>query len=731
MKNINLLLLLIILTVGCQTNNKKIPENESPEIKAAYGVLQRVLGENAAYSIHLELIPATENRDTYEYECKDGKLKVKGSSTIALTRGVYDYLRSNGLGMLDWSGPEFRLPKPWPDAPITKLTTPFRIRQTYNAVTSGYTTAYWSWERWEQELDWQVMHGFNMVLAMEATEAIATRVWERIGLTKEEIDEFYGGPAHLPWQRMGSVCNVGGALPPEWHTNQLALQHKLLKRMKELGIEPIIQSFAGFVPKSLKRIYPDIVLHNTLWNAGFPESQRPVILMSDDPLFAKVTKMYMEEWQKEFGDADNYLVDSFNELELPKTNRPVTELLAEYGEKTFNAIQAGDPGATWVIQGWMFGYQKHIWTPERVKALFSRIPDDKVLILDYANDYANSWEPVNGFNGKQWVYGFVPNMGGKTAYTGNMSLYATGAGKTLASPKKNNLIGFSISGEGLENNAVIYELLTDAAWSSEPIDLDTWLKQFSINRYGACPPEITQSWDLLRESAYKSLTPHPQFGWQLGQCRIGTVNNDPKFHEATLLFLSAAEELGKSANFRADAIERAALSLGLKADEWFKVASEAYEIQNIYIGDNAANRGLELLSELDRLLESHPLDRLDRWIDFAKMQTDDPQLQKFYESNARQIITVWGPPVNDYACRVWSGLVRDFYRERMILVLEALKTGKRFEKVPWEIQWVNGSGISTIKQYAEPVETARQLVEKAVNEVLPEISFPTGEMIEN
>ena len=68
-------------------------------------------------------------------------------------------------------------------------------------------------------------------------------------------------------------------------------------------------------------------------------------------------------------------------------------------------------------------------------------------------------------------------------------------------------------------------------------------------------------------------------------------------------------------------------------------------------------------------------------------------------------------------------------RERMILVLEALKTGERFEKVPWEVQWVNGSGISTIKQYAEPVETACQLVEKAVNEVLPEISFPTGEVI--
>ena len=719
-------LFLLLLIGGCQTNNKNVTKDNLSEIIAARAVLQRVLGEEAATSIHLELIQAIENRDTYEYECENGILSVKGSSSIALTRGVYDYLRSKGLGMLDWAGAEFRIPKCWPDAATTKLTTPFRIRQAYNAVTSGYTTAYWSWERWEQELDWQVMHGFNMVLAMDATEAIATRMWLRLGLTQQEIDDFYTGPSHLPFHRMGCVTQVGGTLPPEWNTNQLALQHKLLKRMHELGIDPIIQSFAGFVPKSLKRIYPDIVLHNTLWNAGFPESQRPVLMMSDDPLFAKITKMYLEEWKKEFGNADYYLVDSFNEMELPKTDSPITELLAEYGEKTFNAIQAGDPGSTWVIQGWMFGYQKHIWTPEKVKALFSRIPNDKILILDYANDYANSWEPVNGFNGKQWAYGFVPNMGSKTAYTGDMNLYATGAAKTLASPKKNNLVGFSISGEGLENNAVIYELLTDAAWSSEPIDLDSWLNKFSINRYGACPPEITQSWNLLRESAYKSLTPHPQFGWQLGQCRIGSVNNDPKFHKATLLFLSAADELGKSPNYRADAIERAALSLGLKADEWFKVASEAYEIKNDEIGDKAANRGLELLSELDRLLESHPLDRLDRWLDFAIMQTDDPQLQKFYESNARQIITTWGPPVNDYAARVWSGLVRDFYRERMILVLKALKTGEKFDKVPWEVSWTKKSGISSIEPFSNPIKSAQELVEKALNEVLPVVTIPTA-----
>ena len=499
------------------------------------------------------------------------------------------------------------------------MTTPYRIRHAYNAVTSGYTTPYWNWERWEKELDWQAMHGFNMMMAPVATEAIATRIWNKLGLTQQEIDSFYVGPAHLPFIRMGCISGVGGYLPEEWHKNQIALQHKILKRMRELGIQPVVQSFAGFVPKGLNRVFPDINLHPTFWNPGFPPEKRPVFIMPDTKLFRTISKMFIEEWQNEFGDATYYLVDSFNEQKLPETGKPVTELLAGYGEDTFNAIKAGDPDAIWVIQGWMFAYQREIWNTETVKALFSRVPDNEVLILDYANDYNNNWQPMNAFNGKQWVYGFVPNMGGKTAYTGDLSLYAAGAARAHNSPDKKNLVGFTISGEGLENNAVVYELLTDAAWSSDSIKLNSWMKNFCINRYGACPPAMAESWELLRESCYSKLKPHPQFGWQLGRCGTGTVNNDPDFYESTLKFLSCADELGKSNGYKADAIERAALTLGLKADEWFSKAAKAYKDEDIIMATRPESRGLELLDELDRLLESHPLNRLEPWLEFARL----------------------------------------------------------------------------------------------------------------
>lgn len=39
------------------------------------------------------------------------------------------------------------------------------------------------------------------------------------------------------------------------------------------------------------------------------------------------------------------------------------------------------------MQGWMFGYQRHIWDYPTLQALVSKVPDDKMLLLDLAVDY--------------------------------------------------------------------------------------------------------------------------------------------------------------------------------------------------------------------------------------------------------------------------------------------------------------------------------------------------------
>ncbi|MFR4417506.1 MAG: alpha-N-acetylglucosaminidase TIM-barrel domain-containing protein [Akkermansia sp.] len=68
---------------------------------------------------------------------------------------------------------------------------------------------------------------------------------------------------------------------------------------------------------------------------------------------------------------------------------------------------ASDPEAVWVMQGWMFGYQRNIWNINTLKALLIKVPDDKMLLLDLAADYNKTfwrngmnWDVFKGFFNK-------------------------------------------------------------------------------------------------------------------------------------------------------------------------------------------------------------------------------------------------------------------------------------------------------------------------------------------
>lgn len=43
------------------------------------------------------------------------------------------------------------------------------------------------------------MNGFNLVLAFNGQEAIWQKVYRKLNLTEQEIDEHFGGPAFLSW----------------------------------------------------------------------------------------------------------------------------------------------------------------------------------------------------------------------------------------------------------------------------------------------------------------------------------------------------------------------------------------------------------------------------------------------------------------------------------------------------------------------------------------------------
>lgn len=660
-----------------------------------------------------------EGKTNFCYRVDHGVLKIEGSSPVALCRGFYDFVKSNRAGLYSWSGSNIRFPQQLENGTQKQVVSPFAHHYMFNVCTYGYSMPYWDWERWEKEIDWMALHGIDMPLALVGYEAIIARVWKKMGLTDEEINSYFVGPAHLPWMRMGNVSGIDGPLNEDWHRQQIALQHKILKRMKSLGMKPICPGFPGFIPEAFKRIYPNLHIIQTHWGGAFCNW----MISPQEELFSKIGTAFIREWEKEFGKNEYYLVDSFNEMDIPfpaKGSKERYELLASYGDKVYQSIRHGNPDAVWTMQGWMFGYQRNIWDYETLGALVSKVPDDKMLLLDLAVDYNRhfwhsevNWEYYKGFYNKPWVYSVIPNMGGKTGMTGILDFYANGHLEALSSANKGRLLAHGMAPEGIENNEVIYELLADAGWSDKEIDIHKWLKEYSCNRYGSCPTAVRRCWDLLLESVYGTFTDHPRYNWQFrpGTVRNGSININPSFFKAVESFVEVGGQMKDNPLYLADLAELTALYLGGKAELLVKAIDWQYEIGDTLRAAKFEKDFEHIMLGMDALLSTHPTLRLERWIDFAHKQAVTLEQRRQYERNARRIVTIWGPPVDDYSARVWSGLIRDYYLPRWKHYFASRKTGVGFDFAAWEKNWVESEGCSLQTPPADVVNTARSLMD--------------------
>ena len=696
----------LILLAGCRSVD--------PQLEAAYDVIARNVGP--VDNLTLEIVDNEDGRDCYEISASEGRLLIKGSSPSALCYAFNKYLRNACGSMVTWGGQHLDIPSQWPDYNETSVS-PYQFRYFLNVCTFGYTAPYWDWDRWSQELDWMALHGVNMPLASVASEAIARRVWVQLGLSEEEADAFFTGAAYLPWHRMGNINAFNGPLTKEWHDGQIELQHKILDRMRELGMEPVAPAFAGFVPPAFMDKHPEVKANQLEWG-GFDKEFNACVLAPDSPYFCEIGKLFIQEWEKEFGKAKYWLSDSFNEMKLPVDKDDVQgkhELLAQYGEAICNSILAGDPDAVWVTQGWTFGYQHDFWDKESMKALLSRVPNDKLVIVDLGNDYPKwvwkteqTWKVHEGFYGKQWIYSYVPNFGGKVLPTGDLDMYASGSVEALNSEWSSGLIGFGSAPEGLENNEVVYELLADMGWQAEKLDLDQWLEDYCQARYGYWDENVMAAWRLLHSSVYSSLYSYPRFTWQTvvpDQRRKSLHDIDDDFGRAVKYLLKAADSCAESQLYVNDIVEFASLWLGELADRHYE---KALSLRGTADGAVELSAAIDLLTVADRLLASHPNHLLSRWVGDARAWGEG-QMADHFEADAKRLVTTWGGWQEDYAARFWSGLIRDYYIPR----IEIWFSDKAETLDAWEESWIMTPWADAQVEYDNPVAAAAEAVSNA------------------
>ena len=132
-----------------------------------------------------------------------------------------------------------------------------------------------------------------------------------------------------------------------------------------------------------------------------------------------------------------------------------------------------------------------------------------------------------------------------------------------------------------------------------------------------------------------------------------------------------------------------------------------------------------LLKHCAALTACDPHSRLDNWLKAAEAWAATPQEQAYYRHDAWQLITIWGnaPVLNDYASRLWSGLITHYYAPRWELFIEeelrCLKEGRRFDQAAFDLlcreleeKMVSASPMVEDGEAADVLELSRELLRR-------------------
>lgn len=704
-------------------------------IQASKALIQRVLPKHANRFI-VEAIAAENNKDIFEVESRAGKIVLRGNNGLSVASALYHYLTEYAHCQITWNGTNLNLPA---SLPVVKekvhRITPYTYRYYLNYCTFNYSMSWWDWDRWQKEIDWMALHGINMPLAITGEEYTWYVVYKDMGFSDAELKDFFSGPAYFGWFWMGNLDAWGGPLPLSWMKSHKVLQEKILQRERELGMKPVLPAFTGHVPPAFKKKYPNAKLKATNWTNGFADTY---ILDSEDPLFAEIGKKFLQKQTQLFGTDHLYSADTFNENEPPSDD---PAFLSALSARIYEGMKQADTAATWVMQGWLFYSDRKFWKAPQIEALLKAVPGDKMLLLDLAAEIEPVWKRTNAFYGKPWIWNMLHNFGGNVNLFGRMDGVAAGPAAALNDKSSGKMWGIGLTMEAIEQNPVLYELMMEHTWRTEPITLDTWLPKYVLNRYATNSSDLVNAWQILRQTVYNGkeirdgaesiVTGRPTFDSSTVWTRT-KLNYDRKdLLPAWDLFIQAAGKGVKTDGFRYDVVDITRQVLANYAGPLQKKWVTAFKEKDSAAFNKYSKSFLQLISDMDVLLATRKDFMLGPWIASARSHGTTPAEKALYEQNARDLITLWGDsnsPLHEYSNRQWSGLLNDFYKPRwqqfFAVLQQSLRTGKepdlqQFNEniKQWEWKWVTTQKGFPVQPVGDAVKVSAQLYKKYRKEV--------------
>jgi len=644
-------------------------------------LLERI-DKGASRKFKIEL--RKSDKDFFELDQAGRRIVIRGNTWVNIASGLNWYLKYYAGIHLTWNQMHARLPEVMPRVEqAERHETDLTLRYDFNYCTFSYSMAFWDWKRWEEEIDWMALHGVNLPLAIVGEECVWRNMLLSLGYSESEVGRFIAGPAFLAWWEMNNLEGWGGPLPPSWYDRQEQLQRRILTRMRELDMHPVLPGYCGMVPHDARERLGLNVSDAGLWN-GF---QRPANLLPTDERFDEIASLYYNELTRLYGQADYYSMDPFHES---KDDAAID--YARAGQRLMAAMKRVNPKATWVIQGWTENPRPEMVDPMK---------EGDLLVLDLFSECRpmfgapSIWRRNEGYKQHQWLFCLLENFGNNVGLHGRMDQLLDnfyGAATARENAKKPSGIGFTM--EGSENNPVMFELMSELPWRPNPFTKEEWTDTYVRARYGTDDPTIRQAWELLTSTIYNCPAGNNQQGPHesifcgrpsLTNFQASSWSKMKNYYDpaATLaaarMMNSVAENYRGNNNFEYDLVDITRQALADQARLQYHHTIADYKAFNISGLKRNAERFLQMLLLQDKLLGTRREFRLGHWTQAAQSCGTTDKERALYEWNARVQITTWGNRfcadtggLRDYAHKEWQGLLRDFYYPRWKTYLDAL-----------------------------------------------------------
>lgn len=695
MKNILLSVLTIVFSLISLTASAAGDGKQAKATKPAAALLDRIGGRGTAQRFRLTLDPqlATDGHEVFVISAHKGKPAIKGSTLSAITTGIGWYLNHHAKINLAWNQlttdlSAVSLPLPQSEE---RHVCDADFRYYLNYCTFGYSMTTWTWQRWEQEIDWMALHGINMPLQIIGLESVwRTMLMHDYGYSEAAAEAFVPGPAYTAWWGMNNLEGWGGdgqqpttgVKNDAWYDRQTALARRILQRERELGMQPVLPGFSGMVPSDFQQKTGMACEDQGGW-CGF---QRPFIMDPTTDDFRNVAANYYRRLAEVMGRSAYYSMDPFHE-----GGRIASGKYAEGFAAVFQAMNdcCGE-ASRWVIQQWQ-------WSQQQALSLRA-VPAGRLIVLDLFADGNPQFDRYKGYAPQHAVYCTIPNFGGRTGFFGRIPKMADNY--FTYKEKYANIRGVGAAPEAIEQTPAVYDLLFELPWMGKRPDIDAWMTDYAEARYGISARNGSaagRAWHILLHTALNNTTtlqgPHEAVVCARPALSVWSVStwggtdifyDTQQLAEAAYALLEAYDEVKKSAspialhNYSYDLVDISrqvltdyakSLLAGIERASADTIGSTLYQQRR--------DAFLQFILDLDRLLGTNRMFRLGNWTETARQAAGevegctDATRDWFELDNARTLITTWGDErqsegggLRDYSYREWQGLLADYYYPR-------------------------------------------------------------------